>query len=151
MDRGSREFEEERGQRRIRGSIMSKVIDLLKEKNFYLERFLEESSKERTRFKVRKFENLDSLYNKREQILQNIQSIDRRINMLCEDEGTEILNPPKKNEITLMLKKIKANVRAIMEEDLQIISFIEDEKSKIIREIGKTKEGRKVLNGYRAI
>ena len=130
---------------------MSKVIELLKEKNFYLERFLEESRKERTRFKARHFENLDSLYNKREQILHNIQSIDVRISKICEDEGPEILNPPKKNEVSQMLKNIKTNVRYIMEEDLEIISFIENEKTKIIKEITQTKEGRKVLNGYKAV
>lgn len=130
---------------------MSKVLELLKEKNFYLERFLEESRKERVRFKARHFENLDSLYNKREQILMNIQSIDKRIGAICDDKGSEKLNAPKKDEVSQMLKKIKQNVRYIMEEDLQIISFIEDEKSKIIKEITKTKEGRKVLNGYKAI
>lgn len=129
---------------------MSKVIELLKEKNFYLERFLEESRKERLRFKARHFENLDTLYYKREQILHNIQSIDKRINKICEEDGTELLHPPKKNEVTAMLDNIKNNVRFIMEEDIEIISFIESEKSKIIKEVSKTKEGRKVLNGYKA-
>ena len=133
------------------GGTMNKIIDLLKEKNFYLERFLEESKKERTRFKARKFENLDNLYQKREQILKNIQSIDKRINDICESEGSELLNPPKKNEISIMLANIKTNVRSILEEDLQIISFIENEKTKIIQDIGKTKEGRKVLKGYKAL
>ncbi len=130
---------------------MSKVLELLKEKNFYLERFLEESKKERGRFKARRFENLDHLYKKREQILLNIQSIDRRISEICEDDSKETLNPPKKNEISDMLAMIKTNVRSIMEEDLQIISFIENEKTKIIKEIGNTKEGRKVLKGYKAL
>jgi hypothetical protein len=130
---------------------MSKVLDLLKEKNFYLERFLEESQKERTRFKARRFGNLDSLYNKREQILLNIQSIDRRINTICEEEGEDLLKAPKKEEMNALLKTIKTNVQSIMEEDLEIISFIENEKTKIIQEIGKTKEGRKVLKGYKAL
>ncbi len=130
---------------------MSTVLELLKEKNFYLERFLEESRKERGRFKARHFENLDILYNKREQILLNIQSIDQRISEMCGAEEEEPLNPPKKDEMEQMLSKIKDNVRDIMEEDLQIISFIENEKTKIIKEIGQTKEGRKVLNGYKAI
>lgn len=130
---------------------MSKVLELLKEKNFYLERFLEESRKERGRFKARKFENLDLLYQKREQILLNIQSIDRRIDTVCNEEAAETLQPPKKDEISSLLSQIKANVQNIMEEDLQIISFIENEKTKIIKEIGKTKEGRKVLNGYKVI
>ena len=127
---------------------MSTVIELLKEKNFYLERFLEESKKERGRFKARKFENLDSLYKKREQILQNIGSIDKRISAICSDEA-EVLNAPNKNEISVMLNKIKENVSYIMQEDIEIISSIENEKSKIIKEISKTKEGRKVLNGYK--
>lgn len=130
---------------------MSKIIELLKEKNFYLERFLEESRKERGRFKARHFDNLDALYNKREQILLNIQSIDNRIKIICDNEGQEILNPPRKNEVSQMLKQIKDNVRYIMEEDLEIISYIENEKSKIIKEISQTKEGRKVLKGYKAL
>lgn len=130
---------------------MSNIIELLKEKNFYLERFLEESRGERSRFKARRFDNLDSLYKKREQILLNIQSIDKRIDKICEDEGSEILNPPKKNEISEMLSKIKSNVQHIMHEDLEIISYIENEKTKIIKEISQTKEGRKVLKGYKTI
>lgn len=130
---------------------MSKIIELLKEKNFYLERFLEESRKERLRFKARHFENLDGLYQKRDQILKNIQSIDSKISKICEDNGKELLDPPNKNEVSVMLQKIKENVRYITEEDLEIISVIENEKTKIIQEISKTKEGRKVLNGYKAI
>lgn len=130
---------------------MSNVMDLLKEKNFYLERFLEESRGERKRFKARRFENLDSLYQKREQILLNIQSIDQRISAICENESEEILNPPKPNEISTMLAKIKSNVQEIMEEDLEIISYIDNEKTKIIKEISQTKDGRKVLKGYKAL
>ena len=130
---------------------MSKVIELLKEKNFYLERFLEESRGERQRFKARHFSNLDTLYQKREQILLNIQSIDKKISKICEDQGAELLNPPKKNEVTEMLTRIKSNVRDIMQEDIEIISYIENEKTKIIKEISQTKEGRKVLKGYKAL
>lgn len=130
---------------------MSKVLDLLKEKNYYLERFLEESRKERTRFKARHFENLDGLYKKREQILLNIKSIDDRIEKLNLPEGEEFLPLPQKNEMSEMLSLIKTNVRAIMEEDLQIISYIESERTKIIKEITQTREGRRVLNGYKGV
>lgn len=130
---------------------MVSIIDLLKEKNFYLERFLEESRKERTSFKARRFDNLEPLYKKREQILQNIQSIDVRINRICSEKGEEILNMPNKGEMQVLLKKIKDNVRYIMEEDLEIISCIESEKTKIIKEISQTKEGRRVLKGYKAL
>lgn len=130
---------------------MNKVLKLLKEKNFYLERFLDESKKERSRFKARHFDNLDVLYKKREEILANIQSIDKRIDSLCDDENIEDMNLPNKDEMSQLLKQIKDNVHSIMEEDLQIISYIEDEKTKIIQEISHTREGRRVLKGYKAV
>jgi hypothetical protein len=130
---------------------MSKVLDLLKEKNFYLERFLEESRKEKTSFKARRFDNLDTLYKMREEILLNIQSIDERIKKECAPEAIGNLEPPKNGEVRKLLDQIKTNVTYILEEDLQIISCIEDEKSKIIREISSTREGKKALKGYRAI
>lgn len=130
---------------------MDKVIDLLKEKNYCLERFLGESRREKLSFKARRFDNLDSLYRKREQILLNIQTIDARINKLFEKNNNSLLDPPKNSEMNQLLETIKINVRSILEEDLQIISCIEDEKSKIIREISSTREGRKVLKGYKTV
>ena len=123
---------------------MSKVLNLLKEKNFYLEKFLEESKKKRGQFKARHFEDLQSLYEKREKILCNIQNIDKKINKICNNQASEVLNPPKKNEMIQVLKKIRYNVSDIMEEDLQIISCIESEKSKIIREIRRKKSFRDI-------
>ena len=122
---------------------MSNILDLLKRKNFYLEKFLEESKKKRTSFKERHFENLRNFYEKREQILDNIQSIDKKISRICDDEDSGDLKLPQKNEIVQMLKKIRSNVSEIVEEDLQIISYIENEKSKIIMEMGQKKDKHK--------
>ena len=123
---------------------MSRVLDLLKEKNFYLEKFLEESRKKRTQFKARRFENLQSLYEKREKILYNIQSIDKKINKICSNQNFEILNPPKKSEMAQLLKKIRSNVSDIIQEDLQIISCIENEKSEIIKKMRRKKSFREI-------
>jgi hypothetical protein len=130
---------------------MANILELLREKNYYLERFLEESKREKSRFKARHFDNLDNLYKMREQILLNIQSIDERISRICAHSEDSLLPSPTGGEMANLLDKIKLNVRAILEEDLQIISCIEDEKTKIIREISTTREGRKVLKGYRSI
>ena len=129
---------------------MSKVIDLLKEKNFYLEKFLLESKNERASFKARRFENLESLYNKREQILTNIQSIDQRINNLCSEGKLENSKGEVKEEVSDILEQIKKNVRFILEEDLSIISCIENEKTKIIHEISKSRHGRRALKAYKS-
>jgi len=129
---------------------MSQIVELLKEKNYYLERFLAESQKERSSFKARRFENLDTLYRTREQIIDNIQSIDFRIQELCGDGTPENIDDGTKDEVRKLLAKIKHNVRYIMEEDLTIISSIEREKTKIIREISNSKEGRRALNAYKS-
>lgn len=128
---------------------MSKIVELLEEKNFYLERFLTESSKERSSFKARKFENLEDLYKVREQIINNVQSIDRRIKEICGDGSLEDVDKQTQGIVQSLLGKIKANVRHILEEDLTIISCIENEKTKIIKEISKSKEGRRALNAYK--
>ena len=129
---------------------MSKIIELLKEKNFYLEKFLDESRSERLSFKARHFENLENLYKMREQILANIQSIDQRINKLCAKDSAEADKPENKKIISTLLAQIKANVRFILEEDLTIISCIENEKTKIIKEISSSREGQRALKAYKS-
>lgn len=130
---------------------MLKVLELLKEKNYYLERFLEESKKERQSFKARRFDNLESLYYMREQILENISSIDARLDQICEEPEPQKLEEKQQKEMDMLLKRIKDNVRYILEEDLEIISSIENEKTKIIKEISQTREGRKALSAYKSI
>lgn len=129
---------------------MIKILELLKEKNYYLERFLEESRKERQSFRARRFDNLEPLYYMREQILNNIASIDSRLSELCEEPEPESVDEKEQKEMDHILKKIKANVRYILEEDLEIISSIENEKTKIIKEISQTREGRKALGAYKS-
>ena len=67
------------------------VITLLKEKNSYLETFLEVSERERKSFKARNFDNLEALYAIREDILENIRSLDRRIEKYSRDLQPESL------------------------------------------------------------
>lgn len=120
---------------------------LLKEKNFYLEKFFEESEKERRSFKARKFENLSNLYKKRESILNNIADIDKKI--------TEVnlrkveMDDPTKKELGQLLETKKKIVNKILDQDLQIISCVEKEKSSIINKVASLREGKMLINKYR--
>ena len=129
---------------------MDKIVELLNEKNFYLEKFLEESRVEKSRFRARQFENLEQLYKKREEILKNIHSIDDRIQSLMEKDKNPNTESLVKNKANTILENIKKNVHFIMQEDLGIISSIEREKSKIIQEIAKSREGRRALKAYKS-
>jgi hypothetical protein len=125
------------------------VITLLEEKNAYLETFLEVSERERKSFKARNFENLETLYSLREDILENIRSLDRRIDKYSRDLTPENLKPIDKNVIKELLSKKQTLVNGIMNQDLVMLSCVENEKSMLIEKMTSLRDGRRLLKAYR--
>lgn len=125
------------------------VITLLEEKNSYLETFLEVSEKERKSFKARNFDNLEDLYRLRESILENIRTLDRRIDKYSRDMSPENLQPADKDAIKLLLSKKQELVNGIMAQDLVMLSCVENEKSNIIKKMTTVRDGRRLLKAYR--
>jgi hypothetical protein len=126
---------------------VEKLLMLLKEKNFYLEKFFEESEKERKSFKARKFENLQALYKTRESILLNIADIDEKITSV--NLRKMELDEKTKGELSGILENKKQIISKILDQDLQIISCVEKEKSSIINKISSLREGKMLINKYR--
>lgn len=125
------------------------VITLLKEKNTYLETFLEISEKERKSFKARNFDNLEVLYSMREDILENIRSIDLRIEKYSRDLQPENLQPEDREVIKKLMSHKQSLVNGIMAQDLVMLSCVENEKSAIIKKMTNIKDGRRLLKAYR--
>jgi hypothetical protein len=125
------------------------VITLLKEKNSYLETFLEVSEKERKSFKARNFDNLEVLYAIREDILENIRSIDRRIEKYSRDLQPENLGPEDRDVIKKLMSQKQSLVNGIMAQDLVMLSCVENEKSSMIKKMTGIKDGRRLLKAYR--
>lgn len=125
------------------------VITLLKEKNMYLETFLEVSDKERKSFKARNFDNLEALYAIREDILANIRSVDSRIEKYSRDLAPENLQPGDREIIKSLLAQKQTLVNGIMAQDLVMLSCVENEKSSMIKKMGSIKDGRRLLKAYR--
>lgn len=125
------------------------VITLLKEKNAYLETFLEVSDKERKSFKARNFENLEALYAIREDILENIRSIDRRIEKYSRDMQPDNLQDGDKQIIKTLLSQKQSLVNGIMAQDLVMLSCVENEKNAMIKKMTNIKDGRRLLKAYR--
>jgi len=131
----------------VHKSIYDRVIDLLHEKIFYLDRFLEISASEQKNFRARNFDNLESLYASREELLSNIITIDKHIFKISHDAA---FTPLEKEGIQSAVGVAASKVKFILEEDLTLISFVEKEKSLILREVGKTSSGRRAIKGYRS-
>lgn len=128
---------------------MERIITLLREKNHYLEKFLEVNEREFMNFESGNFDNIEDFYNTRDNILDLIRCIDD----FLQEENDLATNDPRctpaeKAEIEALLKKKEGWVTQILAHDLQILSCIEKAKSNIIRELQSVRTGRKAIHRY---
>ncbi|MCB0391176.1 MAG: hypothetical protein KDD58_07790 [Bdellovibrionales bacterium] len=130
---------------------MTGVLDLLIEKNHFLDKFLVLNEKEILNFLDGNFDNLDSFYNSREKILGILSEIDVKI----EEESIfdleeSVVDSDTKKRVLKALDYKNELVTRILGQDLQILSLIETAKSNIIKELSGVKSTRKVLGAYKS-
>ncbi|MES2964936.1 MAG: hypothetical protein V4760_13680 [Bdellovibrionota bacterium] len=126
---------------------MERVIALLKEKNFYLEKFFAVNEHELINFGTGDFENVEAFYQARDKMLDLIRCIDG----LIEEENARTSTPvtnDQRREVEAMLNKKDEWVTAILAQDLRLIEYVEKEKSNIIRELRTTKVARRAVGAY---
>lgn len=126
------------------------VIELLNQKNHYLEKFYSLTEVEIENFSMGNFDNLENFYHTREKILDIIKYIDGQIfNANAETEA--FLNSTIDRKIMQEAIAIKEEyVSRIIEQDLQILSCIENTKSNIIKELQNLKKSKKAIGGYKS-
>ena len=130
---------------------MDTIINLLKDKNYHLQKFYQLNETELLNFAEDNFDNLETFYQARETILDLIRCIDRLIDAASnahESPGT-ISDQNKKEMITCMSAKNELVTR-ILSQDLQILSVIEQAKSDIIRELRQTSGNKKAVGAYKS-
>lgn len=126
------------------------VIELLNQKNHYLEKFYALNETEIQNFAIGNFDNLESFYHTREKILEIIKYIDAQINN-SQAEPEAFLNSAidrKNMQEAIAIKEQYVN--RIIEQDLQILSCIENTKSNIIKELQNLKKSKKAIGGYKS-
>lgn len=130
---------------------IDQIVLLLKEKNNHLEMFYDISERERKSFKARNFDNLEDLYRIREDILENINTIDLKIEVYSASANKSQLTDTSKKEIESCLGQKEKLVNKILEQDLQILSCIESEKSSMLKKLTSVRTGRRLLKAYRTM
>ncbi|MBY0314536.1 MAG: flagellar protein FliT [Bdellovibrionales bacterium] len=130
---------------------IDQIVLLLKEKNNHLEMFYDISERERKSFKARNFDNLEDLYRIREDILENIHTIDSKIEVYSASANKSQLTDTSKKEIESCLGQKEKLVNKILEQDLQILSCIESEKSSMLKKLTSVRTGRRLLKAYRTM
>lgn len=130
---------------------MKRVLDLLTQKNHYLEKFYALNEGELTNFAQANFDNLDVFYKSREDILNVIRYIDNQTEVAQNQiPDSKVATAEERNELIDMLSIKDEYVARILEQDLQILSCIEKTKNNIIRELQEVRRNRKALSQYKS-
>lgn len=126
---------------------MEKLVNLMTEKNHYLEKFYSLNAEELVNFGDGNFENVESFYRARDKILDLIRTIDEMID--AEAKQTPVpLGADTKAAVEKLLGQKDEWVTAILSQDLQVLSWIEKEKTNIIKELQTIGKNKKAINGY---
>lgn len=126
---------------------MNRVIELLKEKNDYLEKFHAINEHELINFIAGDFDNVELFYQTRDKILELISCVDG----LLEDENERMVigvTEAHRATASKLFAAKDAMVESILAQDLQILEYIEKEKSAIIRELRTTSTARRAVGAY---
>jgi len=130
---------------------MLRIINLLEEKNHYLEKFYALNEGEIVNFSLGNFENLESFYNTRERILEILKYIDGQLDLVnTETQELRQFSPEERRQVREAMNIKDEYVGRIIEQDLEVLSFIEAAKSNIIRELQDVRRVRKAVSGYKS-
>ena len=127
---------------------MQKLLHFMAERNKYLEKYYSINESEISRFHSGDFEGIDLFYANREAILEIIDVIESHINQNIESIETEPAQMIK-NEINNMLQFKDEIIKRILKQDLDLISCIDKEKTKLIIEMQDTKKNKKAISSYK--
>lgn len=125
-----------------------KLVELLDEKNQYLEKFFELNESELHCFADGNFDNVENFYQSREKILDIVRCIDALVDDEVSGIPEAMVTAGIRAEIRELMDHKDRMAKEILAQDLRLLAAIEDEKSNIIRELKSTKHSRKVVSAY---
>lgn len=129
-----------------------KSIQLLNEKNHFLEKFYSLNEIQLGQLIEGRFENIENFYNQREDLLKIIKYIDAQIGRYQSDEVAMKIKVTESDQenVRRALKVKEVFVNRIIEQDIQIISLIDKLKSDVIRELKNVRETKRAITGYKS-
>jgi hypothetical protein len=127
---------------------MERVIELLKEKNQYLEKFYWVNEQELINFGVGNFDSVEDFYQVREKLLELIAGVDGSIEKENKRKISTPVSDNLRDQVELILCSKEELVKSILAQDLQILTYIEKEKSNIIRELRSNAQAKKAVGAY---
>ena len=131
---------------------MIRLIQFLNEKNHFLEKFYSLNEKQISLLESGQFDEIEKFYNQREDLLKILKYVDSEIYKSHMDykDMNGVFNDDQKLEIRDALRVKETYVKRILEQDLIVLSLIDEAKSQIIRELQGIQKTRKALAGYKS-
>jgi hypothetical protein len=126
---------------------MKRVLELMEQKNHYLEKFYSINETALSLFLKDQFETINEFYDQRESILEIIKYIDSEITTASAQTNEESMLAVDRLKEALNIKDLY--VQKIIEQDINILSCIESAKNTIIKELRDVKKGQKVVSAYK--
>ena len=115
---------------------MKQIIDLLHERNKYLEQFYTVNKRELTYLEKGIFKNIKVFYEDREDILKSIDKVNNLISKFFSSHCDNLKFEEKTKIETLKASKYKDHlVNEILHQNLKILSFIEEMKTDMIKDV----------------
>lgn len=131
---------------------MIRVIQLLNEKNHFLEKFTSLNEKQILRLEQGLFDHVEIFYNQREDLLKIIKYIDSEINkaQMQQTDQSAVLNDADRKTIKECLKNKDSYAAKILDQDMQVLSLIDLAKTQIIKELQQVRHGKRAMAGYKS-
>lgn len=122
---------------------MDKVLILLIERNKYIQKLYEVNHKEINRIMANCFDHVEEFYKIRGHLLDIIQNLEE---MLDEALKTTHLPATKRirNKIQNILEEKDKTVKKILQQDLEILSIIEQRKTQMIQKLQVSSDEDKI-------
>lgn len=131
---------------------MIRLIQLLNEKNHFLEKFFALNEKQILLLEAQAYETVDSFYNKREDIIKIIKYIDSEVmkaHQLHKDING-VFTETDKLALRECMRVKELYVAKILEQDIHVLALIDEAKSKIIKELQDVRLNKKAMAGYKS-
>lgn len=126
---------------------MKRLLDLMDQKNHFLEKFYTINETHLEQFLRNRFEQINEFYNARENILEILKYIDEEIQVVSSVTQEESMLDIQKLKECLSVKD--TFVQKILEQDIDVLSCIEAAKNSIIAELRDVRNGKKVISAYK--
>lgn len=136
----------------LKGETMIRVVQLLNEKNHFLEKFMSLNEKQISRLEKGNFDQVEQFYNQREDLIKIIKYIDSEINkaQMLQAKQTLNLSEADRKLIKESLKTKDNYTSSILDQDMQVLALIDQAKSQIIKQLQEVRLGQRAMAGYKS-